>query len=100
GLTGSNSFFVSSLLSGIPEKRHCDFFFPFFSRMSCRRITQGSAPHFPVAKLEKLMLDSSCSRQTRPENAIFILKSSSLRFHRGTENFIAQTCNFHAVFRS
>ena len=46
-----------------------------------------------MVKLDQLVLEFSCSRQRRPQNAIFILKSSSLRFHRGTAKFIAQTRN-------
>ena len=73
---------------GTPENRHYDDFL-HLSRKSCRHIIQGRTPRSFAVKLNQLVLEFSCSRQTRPQNAIFILKSSSLRFHRGTAKFIA-----------
>ena len=92
GPTGSKSFFdVVSILG--PQKTGTTILFFIFSEMSCRRITQGRIPRIFEVKLDRLVLEFSCSRQRRPQNAIFILKSSSLRFHRGTAKFIAQTRN-------
>ena len=72
-----------------PRKWHYDSFFNFFSKMSCRRITQRTVPQTFVVRLVQLMLELSSSRRRRTKNAIFLLKSSNLRVHRRTANFIA-----------
>ena len=90
GQTGSTSFHeVVSILG--PQKTGTTTFSFILSKTSCRRIIQGRAPRSFVVKLDQLVLEFSCSRQRRPKNVIFILKSSSLRFHRGAAKFTAQT---------
>ena len=88
GPTGSKSYFeVVSILG--PQKTGTTMLFLNFSKTSCRRITQRTAPQNFVVKLVQLMLELSSSRRRRPKNAIFLLKSSNLRVHRGTAKFIA-----------
>ena len=90
GPTGSKSFFdVVSILG--PQKTGTTMLFFIFSNTGCRGTIQGRFPQIFVVNLDQLVLEFSCSRQRRSQNAIFILKSSSLRFHRGTARFIAQT---------
>lgn len=89
GPTGSKSFFeVVSILG--PQKTGITIFFFIFSQTMCLGITQGWAPQIFVAQLDQMMLHFPCSRQRRPKNDVFILKSSNSRFHRGTANFIAR----------
>ena len=76
-----------------PRKPALRWFFFIFSNTGCRGIIQGRTPQILVVNLDQLVLEFSCSRQRRSQNAIFILKSSSLRFHRRTARFIAQTRN-------
>ena len=93
--SGSNVIQVvlrSSLHFGTPETCTAIIFF-IFSISSCRRIIERRTPQNLVAKLDQLVLELSCSRQRRPQNAILILESSRLRFHRGTARFIAPTRN-------
>ena len=88
GSNGIQVVFRSSLHFGTPENRHYNAFF-IFSQTSCRCITQQTAPQNFVVKRVQLMLELSSSRRRRPKTAIFILKSSNLRVHRGTAKFIA-----------
>ena len=88
GPTGSKSYFeVVSILG--PQKTGTTMFFFHFFKTSCRHIIQGRTPQSFVVKLDQMVLEFSCSRRGRPQNAILVLKSSSLRFHRGTAKFIA-----------
>ena len=92
GSNGTEIFLRSSLHRGTPETGTTMPFF-IFSKTGCRGIIQGKTPPNFVVKLDQQVLEFSCSRQTRSENAIFVLESSSLRFHRGKARFIAQTRN-------
>ena len=88
GPAGSKSYFeVVSILG--PQKTGSTIFFFNFIKTSCRRIIQGRTPQSFVVKLDQMVLEFSCLRRGRPQNAILVLKSSSLRFHRGTAKFIA-----------
>ena len=88
GPTGFKSYFeVVSILG--PQKTGTTMIFFFFSKTICRRIIQRTAPQNFVVKFVQLVLELSFSRRRRAKNAIFILKSSNLRVHRGTAKFIA-----------
>ena len=90
GSNGIQVIFRSSLHFGTPKKRHYNAFILNFFKMSCRRIIQRTAPQNFVVKLVQLMFELlSSSRRRRPKNAIFLLRSSNLRVHRGTAKFIA-----------
>ena len=89
GSNGIQVVFRSSLHFGTSENRYYNVFFFHFFKTSCRRIIQGRTPQSFVVKLDQMVLEFSCSRRGRPQNAILVLKSSSLRFHRGTAKFIA-----------
>ncbi|CAM9748130.1 unnamed protein product, partial [Sphacelaria rigidula] len=84
----SFSPFLKVVPIGTAENRYHGMIFTF-SRTSCRRLSQGKTPENCVAKLDQLIPIFTCSRKGRPKNAVFILKSSSLRFHRGRAKFIA-----------
>ena len=88
GSNGIQVVFRSSLHFGTPENRHHNAFFHFFKTI-CRHIIQERNPQSFVVKLVQMVLEFSCSRRGRPQNAILVLKSSNLRFHRGTAKFIA-----------
>ena len=88
GPTGSKSYFeVVSILG--PQKTGTTIFFFHFFKASYRHIIQGRTPQSFVVKLDQMVLEFSCLRRGRPQNAILVLNSSSLRFHRGTAKFIA-----------
>ena len=87
GSNGIQVVFRSSLHFGTPENRHYFFIFHFI-KTSCRRMIQRNPQSF-VVKLDQNVLEFSCSRRGRPQNAILVHKSNSLRFHRGTAKFIA-----------
>ena len=88
GSNGIQVVFRSSLHLE-PQKTGTTMFIFIFFKTSCRRIIQGRTPQSFVVKLDQIVLEFSCSRRGRPQNAILVLKSSSLRFHRGTAKFIA-----------
>ena len=100
---GSNGIQVvprRSLYFGTQGNQHYDASFHFF-KYGLSRHNPGRAPQIFVVNLDQLVLEFSCSRQRRPENAISILKKQVVcGFTAARQGSSHKREILHAVWRS